>query len=96
MPVTSPGGTILQDPTDAQKKAFEENEPDFRRLDEEMHRVRDTARARLTDSGWSGPDAGDHIPCLSCSCPDFQPEGPLGRCRRFSCRHSMIDHDLPR
>jgi hypothetical protein len=39
-------------PTDAQKKAFEENEADFRRFDEQISGIRETARARLENSGW--------------------------------------------
>jgi len=49
------------DPTEAQKKAFAENEADFRSLDEHLGRVRETARVRLTDSGLGGHDPGDHI-----------------------------------
>ncbi|KRD06222.1 MULTISPECIES: hypothetical protein [unclassified Streptomyces] len=83
------------DPTEAQKKAFAENEADFRSLDEHLGRVRETARVRLTDSGLGGHDPGDHIRCLSCPCPDFQAGGPLGACKRGSCRHPIGDHDLP-
>jgi hypothetical protein len=81
-------------PTDAQKKAFEENEADFRRFDEQISGIRETARARLENSGWD-PGQNDALPCLSCWCPGFEPGGPQGKCKRVSCRHQMIDHDLP-
>ena len=44
-------------PTDAQKKAFEENEADFRRFGEQISGIRETARARLENSGWD-PEIG--------------------------------------
>ncbi|GAA3866326.1 hypothetical protein GCM10023084_19480 [Streptomyces lacrimifluminis] len=80
--------------TDAQKKAFEENEADFRRLDDQLRGIRETARARLTSNDWE-PDSNGTIPCLSCPCPDFQSGGPEGKCKRVSCRHSFSGHDLP-
>ncbi|WP_055715757.1 hypothetical protein [Streptomyces torulosus] len=84
------------DLTEAQKKAFGENEAEFRKFDDQLRGVREAARARLTDSGWEpDPGPGDTIPCLSCPCPDFQPGGPQGRCKRPSCRHFLIDHELP-
>jgi hypothetical protein len=82
------------DVTDAQKKAFEENEADFRRFDDQLRDIRETARARLTKTSW-GPDRNDTIPCLSCPCPDFEPGGPQGKCKRVSCRHELGGHDLP-
>jgi hypothetical protein len=82
------------DLTDAQKKAFEENEGDFRRFDDQVRGIRETARARLLNNGWE-PDPNSGMPCLSCPCPDFQPGGPLGTCKRSSCPHSLLDHDLP-
>lgn len=83
------------DPTDAQKKAFEESEADPRRVGEHTGHVRETTRVRLTDNGLGGPDPSEHIRCLSCPCPDFQAGGPLGRCKRSSCRHPISEHDLP-
>ncbi|MEH0549012.1 hypothetical protein QA802_39900 [Streptomyces sp. B21-105] len=83
------------DPTDAQEKAFAESEADFRQLGDHMGRIRESARTRLTVSGWGGPDPGDTVPCLSCPCPDFQAGGPLGQCRRGGCHHPISDHDLP-
>ncbi|WP_327696869.1 hypothetical protein [Streptomyces sp. NBC_00459] len=82
------------DVTDAQKKAFEENEADFRRFDDQLRGIRETARARLAKNGWE-PDRKDTIPCLACPCPDFQPGGPQGNCKRISCRDSLISHDTP-
>ncbi|MEV5203292.1 hypothetical protein [Streptomyces sp. NPDC053720] len=82
------------DLTDAQKKAFEENEVDFRRIDDHIRRIQEAARARLTNNGWE-PDPDGAIPCLSCPCPNFQGGGPQGRCKRAGCRHPLIDHDLP-
>ncbi|MDG5808187.1 hypothetical protein P9869_37185 [Streptomyces ossamyceticus] len=84
------------DLTEAQEKAFAENEADFRKFDDQLRDVREAARARLRASGWDpGPDTGDTLPCLSCPCPDFQSGGPGGKCKRGSCRHFLIDHDLP-
>lgn len=83
------------DLTDAQKKAFEENEADFRKLDDQIHGIRDTARARLTDTDWE-PDPDGDFGCLACPCPGFQVGGPKGDCKRPSCRHSLLNHDLPR
>ncbi|MFB7241956.1 hypothetical protein ACFCYX_05700 [Streptomyces populi] len=80
--------------TDAQKKAFEENKAAFRELDEHRRSIQEAARARLTAHGWE-PGLEEHIPCLSCPCPDFQHGGPLGTCRRSTCGHPLIDHDLP-
>jgi hypothetical protein len=82
------------DLTDALKKAFEENESDFRRVDDHIRGIRESARARLLSNGWE-PDPDSGIPCLSCACPDFQPGGPQGTCKRTSCRHSLLGHDLP-
>lgn len=59
------------DVTDAQKKAFEENEADFRGFDDQLRGIRETARARLAKNGWE-PDRKDTIPCLVCPCHDFQ------------------------
>ncbi|MCL6736852.1 hypothetical protein [Streptomyces neyagawaensis] len=84
------------DLTEAQKKAFAENEADFRKFDDQLRDVREAARARLRGSGWDpGPGSEDAIRCLSCPCPDFQAGGPQGKCKRASCRHFLIDHDLP-
>ncbi|MDX2541478.1 hypothetical protein ACOT81_00940 [Streptomyces sp. WI04-05B] len=82
------------DLTDAQRKAFEENEADFRRFDDQIRGVQETARARLTNSGWA-VGQNDGFPCLSCWCPDFQAGGPQGSCKRVSCRHALINHDMP-
>ncbi|WP_062646099.1 hypothetical protein [Streptomyces maremycinicus] len=82
------------DLTDAQKKAFADNEADFRRLDAQVRGTQETARARLIAHGW-GSDSEETIPCLSCPCPDFQPGGALHKCKRGSCRHPLSDHDLP-
>ncbi|WP_371661832.1 hypothetical protein [Streptomyces sp. NBC_00280] len=82
------------DVTDAQKKAFEENEADFRGFDDQLRGIRETARARLAKNGWE-PDRKDTIPCLVCPCHDFQQGGPQGKCKRVSCRHSFGSHDLP-
>lgn len=82
------------DLTAPQRKAFEDNEADFRRLDDELRDLRETARARLRTNGWE-PDSNDTQPCLSCSCPDFVPGGTLGNCKRADCRHALISHDLP-
>ncbi|WP_369032347.1 hypothetical protein [Streptomyces adonidis] len=82
------------DLTGAQKKAFEENEADFRKFDDRLRGTRETARARLTHSGWE-PDPNGDIHCLSCPCPSFQHGGPQAKCKRVSCRHPFIDHDLP-
>ncbi|MBT2505174.1 hypothetical protein J7I98_04525 [Streptomyces sp. ISL-98] len=84
------------DLTDAQKKAFEENEADFRRLDDQIRGVQETARTRLTNNGWEPePDPDGGIPCLACPCPEFQFGGQLGKCKRGSCRHSSGSHDWP-
>ncbi|KOU56380.1 hypothetical protein ADK57_41975 [Streptomyces sp. MMG1533] len=80
--------------TEAQKKAFEDNEADFRRLDDQMHGIQEAARARLIDNGWDPGIEG--IPCLACPCPDFMADGQLGRCRRGGCGHPFGRHDLPR
>jgi hypothetical protein len=88
------GNVRLNDLTDAQKKAFAENEAGFRGFDDQVRAIRETARARLTDNGWE-PGPNGSIPCLSCPCPDFQHGGPQGTCGRGGCRHPFIDHDLP-
>ncbi|MGV9453784.1 hypothetical protein [Streptomyces sp. NPDC003635] len=79
--------------TDGQKKAFEDNEAEFRKLDGQMRGVRESARARLSTSGWE-PDSSDGRRCLSCPCPDYQGGGPQGGCKRLSCRHPLLDHDM--
>ncbi|WP_020133997.1 hypothetical protein [Streptomyces sp. 351MFTsu5.1] len=84
-----------QDLTVSQKKAFEDNEADFRRFDDELRGIRETARARLRAHGWD-TDSDDTKPCLSCPCPDFLPGGALGNCKRGGCPHSLLDHDMPR
>ncbi|MFF7841483.1 hypothetical protein ACFZC6_22140 [Streptomyces ossamyceticus] len=84
------------DLTEAQKNAFEDNQAEFRKFGDQLRDVREAARARLTDSGWEpAPESEDAIRCLSCPCPDFQGGGPEGKCKRGSCRHFLIDHDLP-
>ncbi|MFE9928672.1 hypothetical protein [Streptomyces sp. NPDC005533] len=80
------------DLTDAQKKAFEQNEADFRRLDDHVRDVQETARARLTNTGW--PDSGDTRRCFSCPCPDLIVNAQ-GKCKRSGCGHPLTDHDLP-
>lgn len=82
------------DPTDAQKKAFAENQADFRRLADHVRGVQETARARLAAHGLE-PDRGGGIPCLACTCPDFEPGGKLGSCDRSDCQHSLLNHDRP-
>ncbi|WCE02532.1 hypothetical protein PGH47_43090 (plasmid) [Streptomyces sp. HUAS 31] len=82
------------DLTDAQKKAFEENEAAFRRFDDQVSGVREAARARLTRNGWE-PDPNGTRPCLSCPCPDLQLVDAQGNCKRGGCRHPLGDHDLP-
>ncbi|MFB6894632.1 hypothetical protein ACFCX4_35705 [Kitasatospora sp. NPDC056327] len=85
------------DPTDPQKKAFEENAAEFRAFDDRIRSVQDTARARLADSGWDpGDDTQGTLRCLSCPCPGFEFGGFQGRCKRSSCKHAFINHDLPR
>ena len=84
-----------QDLTAAQRKAFEENEADFRRLDDELAGIRETARARLRANGWEPPDSNDTQPCLCCPCPGFLPGGTLNHCKRVGCPHLQTDHDMP-
>ncbi|MFB8237523.1 hypothetical protein ACFC58_13325 [Kitasatospora purpeofusca] len=82
------------DLTEAQKQAFEQNEADFRNLDDHVRDIRETARARLTANGWE-PDSNDTRPCFSCPCPDLQ-VAAQGKCQRGGCHHPIYDHDLPR
>lgn len=84
-----------QDLTASQRKAFEDNEADFRRFDDELRGIREAARARLSTHGLD-PDSNDTQPCLSCPCPDFMPGGTLGNCKRVGCPHSLLNHDMPR
>ncbi|WP_225805489.1 hypothetical protein [Streptomyces sp. NK15101] len=82
-----PGATVLEG-TAAAPAA------DSRRFDGQVHGVREAARARLADSGWE-PGSNDTIRRPSCPCPDFQAGGAQGACRRISCGHSLVDHDVP-
>ncbi|MGW6544789.1 hypothetical protein ACWGBH_18315 [Streptomyces massasporeus] len=79
--------------SDTQAKAYEENAAEFRKLDDQIHSMREAARARLMGNGWE-PDSNGGIPCLACPCPAFE-FGPNGRCGRDTCHHSLGAHDLP-
>ncbi|MET7317135.1 MULTISPECIES: hypothetical protein [Streptomyces] len=82
-----------QEITDALRRAFEANEADFSSIEDQVRTRHATARERLTRSGWN--DQGD-FHCLACPCPHFLQGGHEGRCRRGSCGHSLLSHDLPR
>lgn len=71
--------------TDAEKKAYKENEADFRRLDEQIREVRMAASSRLVAAGRDfNPDAQY---CYRCWCEQY--EGNGGPC---VCRHGFSNH----
>ncbi len=73
--------------TDAQRKAFDEADAIFGRAYEE-------AASKLTATGLRAAHEDEPQPtsCISCDCPQYMSDGSTAKCRRVSCRHSILNH----
>jgi hypothetical protein len=76
-------GTAL---TDAQEKAYAENEADFAKLDQQIRSVQEAATARLSAIGLRFDE--DSTACLLCGCDAM--EGPGADCD--NCGHRIWKH----
>ncbi|MFI2371609.1 hypothetical protein [Streptomyces sp. NPDC018833] len=90
-----PGGNMQRQDTsltDAQKRAFQQNEADFAKLEEQMRSVEEAATARLSASGLEFDE--DRRNCYLCLCSGFESSGsstrPSTRCA--NCPHQMTRH----
>ncbi|MGW6793857.1 hypothetical protein [Streptomyces chartreusis] len=82
----------MHDLTDAQTKAFEQNQADFAELKKQMRSFAETANSRLTASGLAhGPGLHPNR-CFLCSCTEFHGL-PDDRCTTLHCGHEMTSHD---
>ncbi|KOG37158.1 hypothetical protein [Streptomyces resistomycificus] len=74
--------------TDAEKKAYAENEADLSTLEEQLRSFDKVANSRLAAIGRRfDPDAQY---CYRCPCDQY--EGASSRCARDTCGHSRTGH----
>ena len=55
------------------------------------------AESRLASAGMHATpeNRDDAFPCRLCGCADFVPGGLMGKCKRPSCGHVFLIHEIP-
>jgi hypothetical protein len=55
------------------------------------------AQSRLATAGLHAPSTNrdGEFPCRLCGCADFVPGGLMGKCKRSSCGHVFLLHEIP-
>ncbi|MCD9145960.1 hypothetical protein [Streptomyces albireticuli] len=85
--------------TDSQKHMRDEIEADLDRAEEQLRKAHEDARSRL--AGFGGEDDESGAFCFTCRftshpCPGYEKpsSGGLGPCKRSTCRHPFLRHDV--